>query len=96
MDAWAAYCEPKTCNVVQIGKRKKPMSGPCGNLIEPFSAPDVYCTELARAERVGPCVRLVFSVPQSSFYGDSTRAEQAVVAKLDYSSYWRYNLSRNC
>ncbi len=58
------------------------MSGSYSNLIEPFCVPDVYCTELAKAERIGPCVRLVFTVPQSSVYGDSNRTEQAVVAKL--------------
>lgn len=31
--------------------------------IEPFALQDVFCTALVRIERIGPCRRLVFAVP---------------------------------
>ena len=36
------------------------------NLIEPYAVSDAFCTDLARIERIGPCVRLIFSVRQSA------------------------------
>ncbi len=52
-------------------------------LIEPFSIPDVFCLTLAKIERGGPLVRLVFATPQSPNFGEGDGpAENAVVARL--------------
>ena len=52
------------------------------DLLESYSVPDAFCTDLARIERIGPCVRLIFSAPQSGPSGDTWRTENHVIAKL--------------
>ena len=47
---------------------------------EPVPILDTFVTELAVAEVLGPCVRLIFVVRQNSLYGEG--AERVVVAKL--------------
>ena len=52
------------------------------NLIESCAVSDAFCTDLARIERVGPCVRLVFSVRQGAPHDDTLQTENIVIAKL--------------
>jgi hypothetical protein len=51
-------------------------------LIEPVMTADIFCSELARIEKIGPCARLIFSVQQYGIYGENPAAERAVVARL--------------
>jgi hypothetical protein len=41
----------------------------------------VFCGELSKIETIGPCSRLIFSVPQQSLFSDGTN-ERIVVAKI--------------
>ncbi len=47
--------------------------------VETIALPDAFCTALARVERVGPCRRLVFTVPDDSAPGSPLRV---ITAKL--------------
>jgi hypothetical protein len=57
------------------------MTDDVSNLCEPALIPDSFCTDLTRIERIGPCVRLTFTVPQGASFG-SARTENHVIAKL--------------
>jgi hypothetical protein len=48
------------------------------DVIETVAIPDVFCLDLARTERLGPCTRLVFTIDEAGF-GEPWRA---VVAKI--------------
>ena len=49
------------------------------NVIEPCPVDDVFCTELVKVRRVGPCLRLVFTTPSAEFDCGECRV---VVARL--------------
>jgi hypothetical protein len=49
------------------------------NVIEPCPIDDVFCTELVKVTRVGPCLRLVFTTPQAEHDNSQIRV---IVARL--------------
>jgi hypothetical protein len=50
-------------------------------LYEPSCTAEIFCSELAIVERIGPCLRLIFAVEQTSVDGRG-RKERAVTARL--------------
>lgn len=52
---------------------------PYENLIERFAVPDIFCADLVKVEKLGPCARLTFAVRQTSH---TDGLEYQVVARL--------------
>jgi hypothetical protein len=56
---------------------------PYENLFEPCSIADIFCTDLVKVEKLGPCARLTFGVRQSRSDGHGgLELEYQVVAKI--------------
>jgi hypothetical protein len=52
-------------------------------VIEPVPIDDVFCTDLVRVERIGPCLRLSFATPQKGFgIGEDAASYKVIVARL--------------
>lgn len=51
------------------------------NVIEPAIIQDVFCTDLVKVERLGPCARLTFATKQSTTEMESG-VEYVVVARI--------------
>lgn len=49
---------------------------------EPYPIADTFCSEVVSVQRIGPCVRLVFAVPQEMWSDGDACAQRAIVAKL--------------
>jgi hypothetical protein len=50
---------------------------------EPFAIQDIFATELAALESLGPCYRLIFAVTQAGYDGST---ERVAVSKLVISA----------
>lgn len=59
----------------------RPMNDDSGlaPLVEPCPIPDIFCSDLAMVEQLGPCRRLIFYVDIAEFDGGQARQ---MVAKL--------------
>jgi hypothetical protein len=53
-------------------------------LSEPVPIQAIFCSELVKVERIGPCVRLVFAVEQTLYCGTKNESisERTIIAKL--------------
>jgi hypothetical protein len=54
-------------------------------LSEPVPIQDIFCSELVKVEKIGPCVRLVFAVEQTLYCGVESMqsvVELTIIAKL--------------
>ena len=58
----------------------KPTTKAVAPVVENSLVADVFCAELVRTERIGPCCRLTFATPQCS--GGNGTVIRAIVARL--------------